>query len=128
VRILTAVIASFLVCCALASAHAETKAEGEKNTPTATAAHYVSKAAAEQYARKENIHGICGKAKLWWCNPLSIKITCKRHDGYHSWRCDAKWEEYIISIPPSSYRLCKSELSVYHTQSVKLLTPEPCDR
>ena len=103
-KLLTAVVVSFFALSAVANAH------------------FVSKPAAERYAKRSKVGGLCGRGAAWTCATTSIKVKCIRHDGYHSQRCKAEWREDSLSLPPvvpaSSWQKCSGEVNIYHTQSV----------
>jgi hypothetical protein len=112
-----------LVCCAVASSHSGAKTAGEKSTPTATAAHYVSKSAAEKYAKRSKVGGLCGRGVAWDCQDSSIKIHCIKHVAYHSWLCNANWTELSTYggplFPPTSWQKCKGRLQIIHAEGAK---------
>jgi hypothetical protein len=113
---------------AMASAHQTSKTAVKKckSCLTATASHYVSKAAAEKYAKKSHIGGLCGKGAGWQCTTQSIQIRCLRHDGFHSWLCNVKWTDQSFTVPPvipaSGWQKCAGQVDVYHTTSVNNLS------
>jgi hypothetical protein len=100
-RFLMAAIAAFFLMCAVASAH------------------YVSKSAAERYAKRSKVGGLCGRGAVWQCQDSSIKIHCISHVAYHSWLCDASWTELSTSggpiFPSTSWQKCKGRVTIYHT-------------
>jgi hypothetical protein len=137
VRLFTATLvvfaALFSFCPQVAGAHQPSKSTTEKceSCIRATASHYVSKAAAEKYAKKSKVDGLCGRGAVWDCDEGSIKIRCISRAAYHSWLCNASWTELSTDggflAPPTSWQKWKGRVQIIHAESAKDVSMKPIE-